>query len=173
MRQKRRKRFPMTSKTSKTSKSNQTQPTANEEPHTTASVAEPGATVASPKAASKKVTSPKKKAAQGHRKAPGKAIKTAKSAKVSAPSQPRQSRKKTNTPEAPQHPRAPKPESKGAQLLALIGREQGASLAELMQISQWQAHSVRGFLSTAGKKHNIKIVSAKNECGDRVYNIVR
>jgi hypothetical protein len=97
----------MTTKTSKTSKSNQTQPTANEEPHTTASVAEPGATVASPKAASKKVTRPKKKAAQGHRKAPGKAIKTAKSAKVSAPSQPRQSGKKTNTPEAPQHPRAP------------------------------------------------------------------
>jgi hypothetical protein len=162
----------MTNKTTKTSKSNQTQPTANEEPHTTASVAEPGATVASSKAASKKVTSPKKKAAQSRRKATGKAAKPVRSGKAAA-SQTRPSRKKTNTPEAPQHPRAPKPESKGAQLLALIGREQGASLAELMQISQWQAHSVRGFLSTAGKKHNIKIVSAKNECGDRVYNILR
>ena len=159
-------------KTSKTSKSNQPQATANEEPHTTDSVAEPGATVASPKAASKKVTSRKKKPAQGRRKATGKAAKPVRSGKAAA-SQTRPSRKKTNTPEAPQHPRAPKPESKGAQLLALIGREQGASLAELMQISQWQAHSVRGFLSTAGKKHNIKIVSAKNECGDRVYNIVR
>ena len=162
----------MTNKTTKTSKSNQTPATANEEPHTTAGVAEPGATVASSKAASKKVTSPKKKAAQSRRKATGKAAKPAKSAKAAAPSQPRQSGKKTNTPEAPQHPRAPKPESKGAQLLALIGREQGASLAELMQISQWQAHSVRGFISTAGKKHNVKIASAKNESGDRVYNIL-
>jgi hypothetical protein len=58
-------------------------------------------------------------------------------------------------------------------LLALIGREQGASLAELMQVSKWQAHSVRGFISTAGKKHNVKIASAKNESGDRVYSILR
>jgi hypothetical protein len=163
----------MTNKITKTGKSNQTEATAHEEPHTTASVAEPGATVASSKAASKKVTSRKKKAAQGRRKATGKAAKPAKSAKAAAPSQPRQSRKKTNTPEAPQNPRAPKPESKGAQLLALIGREQGASLAELMQVSEWQAHSLRGFISTAGKKHNVKITSSKTEGGDRVYNIVR
>ena len=115
MRQKRRKRFPMTKKISKTSKPNQTQATANEEPHTTASVAEPGATVASSKVASKKVTSRKKKAAQGRRKATGKAIKTAKTVKSAkaAGSQPRQSRKKTDTPEAPQNPRTPKPETKG------------------------------------------------------------
>ena len=110
MRQKRRKEIPMTNKTSKTSKSNQTQATANEEPHTTASVAEPGATVASSKAASKKVTSQKKKAAQGRRKATGKAAKPAKSAKAAAPSQPRQSRKKTDTPEAPQ--KSPCPEAR-------------------------------------------------------------
>jgi len=128
--------------------------------------------VASSKPASKKVTSPKKKAAQGRRKATGKAAKPAKSAKAAA-SQPRPSGKKTDTPEAAQNPRAPKPESKGAQLLALIGREQGASLAELMQVSEWQAHSLRGFISTAGKKHNVKITSSKTEGGDRVYNIVR
>jgi hypothetical protein len=171
MRQKRRKRFPMTNKTSKTSKSNQNQTTANEEPHTTASVAEPGAPVTSSKAASKKVASQKKKAAQGRRKATGKAAKSVKAAKAAA-SQPRPTGKKTDTPEAPQNPRAPKPESKGAQLLALIGREQGASLAELRQASGWQAHSVRGFISTAGKKHNVKIASAKSETGDRVYSIL-
>jgi hypothetical protein len=44
-------------KTSKTSKSNPAHATANEDPHTTAGVAEQGAPVASPKAASKKVTS--------------------------------------------------------------------------------------------------------------------
>ena len=87
-------------KTSKTSKSNPAHATANEDPHTTAGVAEQGAPVASPKAASKKVTSRKKKAAQGRRKATGKAIRTANSAKAAA-TQPRQSRKKTDTPEAP------------------------------------------------------------------------
>jgi hypothetical protein len=45
------------------------------------------------------------------------------------------------------------------------GREQGPS-------SGWQAHSLRGFISTAGKKHNVKIASSKNEGGDRVYNIL-
>jgi len=33
----------------------------------------------------------------------------------------------------------------------------------------WQAHSVRGFLSTAAKKHGLKIESTKTEAGDRVY----
>ena len=35
----------------------------------------------------------------------------------------------------------------------------------------WQAHSVRGFLSTAAKKHGLKIESTKTESGDRVYQV--
>ena len=168
MRQKRRKRFPMTNKITKTNKPTQTLATVNEEPHTVASVAEQGATVASSKAASKKVTSQKKNATQGRRKAPGQATKSPKSVKA-AVSQPRSKRKKTDTPDAPQTPRAPKPQSKGAQLLALIGRDHGASLTELKEATGWAAHSVRGFLSTANKKQNLKISSIKNEVGERVY----
>jgi hypothetical protein len=33
------------------------------------------------------------------------------------------------------------------------------------------AHSVRGFLSTAAKKHGLKTESTKTEAGDRVYQI--
>jgi hypothetical protein len=33
--------------------------------------------------------------------------------------------------------------------------------------------SVRGFISIAAKKHSIKIESAKNEAGDRVYKIAK
>ena len=40
-----------------------------------------------------------------------------------------------------------------------------------MKATDWQAHSVRGFLSTAAKKHSLKIESAKTEAGDRVYQI--
>ena len=38
-----------------------------------------------------------------------------------------------------------------------------------MQVTKWQAHSVRGFLSTAAKEHNLKIASVRNEAGKRVY----
>ena len=66
---------------------------------------------------------------------------------------------------------APRADSKGARILALIGRPKGASLAEIRKSSGWQAHSVRGFLSLAAKKHGLKIESRKAETGDRVYRI--
>jgi hypothetical protein len=40
-----------------------------------------------------------------------------------------------------------------------------------MKATSWQAHSVRGFLSTAAKKHGLKIESTKTEAGDRVYQL--
>ena len=66
---------------------------------------------------------------------------------------------------------SPRPESKGAQILALIGRSQGATLGEIRKTTGWQAHSVRAFLSTAVKKHSLQIESSKTEAGDRVYRI--
>jgi hypothetical protein len=42
-----------------------------------------------------------------------------------------------------------------------------------MKATDWQAHSVRGFLSTAAKKHGLKIESAKTEAGERVYKIAK
>ena len=65
----------------------------------------------------------------------------------------------------------PRAESKGAKILALIGRPKGATLAEIVRATDWQKHSIRGFLSTAAKKHGLKIESAKTEVGDRVYQI--
>jgi hypothetical protein len=42
--------------------------------------------------------------------------------------------------------------SKTAQILGLLKRPGGATLQEIMKFSQWQPHSVRGFLSgTLGK----------------------
>ena len=55
----------------------------------------------------------------------------------------------------------------------MTGRVKGATLAEIMAAAGWQAHSVRGFISTADKKHGVKIESLKNESGDRVYRIAK
>jgi hypothetical protein len=62
--------------------------------------------------------------------------------------------------------------SKKAEIIALLQKPKGATLAELMQATGWQAHSVRGFISgTLGKKEGLKVESAKREDGARVYSI--
>ena len=66
---------------------------------------------------------------------------------------------------------APAPNSKGAKILKMIGRPRGATLAEIMKATSWQAHSVRGFVSTAGKRYGARIASVRNEAGDRVYQV--
>jgi hypothetical protein len=54
-----------------------------------------------------------------------------------------------------------------------LGRPKGATLGQIMQATGWQAHSVRGFLSTAAKKQGLKITSSRNEAGQRVYKAER
>jgi hypothetical protein len=62
--------------------------------------------------------------------------------------------------------------SKAAKVLDLLKRPDGATLAELMKATEWQAHSVRGFLSgTVGKKLGLVFTSAKVEDGERTYSV--
>ena len=64
--------------------------------------------------------------------------------------------------------------SKTALVIALLEKSKGASLAELMKATGWQAHSVRGFLSgTLCKKMGLKVQSSKRGDGERVYSIPR
>jgi Protein of unknown function (DUF3489) len=64
--------------------------------------------------------------------------------------------------------------SKSAHVIALLEKSRGATLAELMKATDWQAHSVRGFLSgTLRKKMGLKIESTKRGDGERVYSISR
>ena len=68
----------------------------------------------------------------------------------------------------------PRPGSKTAKVLDLLHRSGGATLNNLMKATDWQAHSVRGFLSgTLRKKMGLKVESTKREDGDRVYSLVK
>lgn len=65
---------------------------------------------------------------------------------------------------------AAKPETKQDIVLALLRRQSGASVAEIMEATDWQAHSVRGFFAGALKKRlGIEVVSEKDEGGARRY----
>jgi hypothetical protein len=62
--------------------------------------------------------------------------------------------------------------SKTEKVLDLLKRPGGATLKELMKVTSWQAHSVRGFLSgTLGKKMNLTVTSVKGENGERSYSV--
>ena len=132
----------------------------NAETNTAATVAEQGAHVAPEKAPSKKGASQKKGAPKGQTAAKGAKTKAATPKKA-----------KTAKPARTKEAGAPRAESKGAKIIEMIGRAKGATLAEIMKATDWQAHSVRGFLSTAAKKHGLKIESTKTESGDRLYKI--
>lgn len=57
-------------------------------------------------------------------------------------------------------------------VLGLLRRKQGATLAEIMKATGWQAHSVRGFISgTLGTKMGLSVASTKHEDGTRTYRI--
>jgi hypothetical protein len=115
---------------------------------------------------------PQGKSATRKKDAP-KGRKTAKGGKTkaSAPKKEAKVGKKAAKPGRTKEATTPRSEGKGAKILELIGWPKGATLAEIMKATDWQAHSVRGFLSTAAKKHDLKIESTKTEAGERVYQI--
>src|SRR6266481_5693082 len=62
--------------------------------------------------------------------------------------------------------------SKTATVVGLLERKGGATLAEVMKATGWQAHSVRGFISgTLGKKMGCTVESTKREDGERLYQL--
>jgi hypothetical protein len=67
--------------------------------------------------------------------------------------------------------RKPNRANKKAEVIALMKRVKGATLAEIMNATGWQAHTVRGFVSILGSKGGRKIESAKNDAGERSYHI--
>jgi hypothetical protein len=61
--------------------------------------------------------------------------------------------------------------NKKAEVIALMKRAKGATLAEITKTTGWQPHTVRGFVSILGSKGGEKIESSKNAAGERTYKI--
>lgn len=70
----------------------------------------------------------------------------------------------------------PKPEardgSKKARVIDMLKREKGATNEEIQKATDWQAHSIRGFISgNLVKKMGLKVETIERENGARAYHI--
>ena len=63
--------------------------------------------------------------------------------------------------------------SQQAQVIALLRRPEGATIAQICILTGWQAHTVRGTLAgTFKKKLSLEITSTKETGAERVYKVV-
>jgi Protein of unknown function (DUF3489) len=96
-----------------------------------------------------------------------------------APAKPKATKKATAAKSAPKAKTAakvkevpaPREGSKTAQVVAMLQRKNGATLAEIMERMGWQRHTVRGFMAGAMKKAGHVVESFKPEGGERTYRI--
>jgi len=59
-------------------------------------------------------------------------------------------------------------------VLELQRRKEGATIADIAKATQWENHSIRGFISgTVAKKLGLAIESSKNDAGERTYRIAK
>jgi hypothetical protein len=93
-----------------------------------------------------------------------------------APTAPKPARRKKEpkaaaAPKATAEPKTTRDGSKTAQVVAMLQREGGATLIEIMEKMGWQKHTVRGFMAGAMKKAGYTVESFKPGGGERTYRI--
>ena len=140
-----------------------------------AAVAEQGATTAPEQATMKGKASKKQGAPKGQKvpKKPAASKKTSKKAsKPAAKKDAKPASKKASKTE--KDAAVPREFSKKAIVLDLMRRKDGATMAEIAKATDWQNHSIRGFISgNLTKKMGLTVESTKNEAGERTYRIAK
>ena len=109
----------------------------------------------------------------------GKKAKGGAQAANGAPAKAKATKKTTAAKNAPKAKKAakapetagPREGSKTAQVVAMLQRTNGATLAEIMDKMGWQKHTVRGFMAGTMKKAGYTVESFKPEGGERTYRI--
>lgn len=72
----------------------------------------------------------------------------------------------------PQPSPGPKRQTKRDEVLKLLSRPRGSTLEELMAATDWQAHSVRGFVSgTVKKRLGLNVLSERADGESRRYRL--
>ena len=75
-------------------------------------------------------------------------------------------------PAAEAAPRKTRDDTKQAQLVAMLRRKEGATIAQIVAATGWQPHTVRGaFAGALKKKLGLTVTSEKVEGGERVYRL--
>src|ERR1035437_292274 len=141
----------------------------------TAAVADQGAHVAPEKAPSKKAAS-KKGGAPKAKKAAKEAKPTSKKASKAAakPAAKKEAKPASKKAAKVKEAKVPREFSKKAIVLDLLRRPKGATLAEIAKATDWQNHSIRGFISgNLTKKMGLTVESTKNDAGERTYRIAK
>ena len=68
--------------------------------------------------------------------------------------------------------RRPRESTKEAMLIDMLRRPEGATIAQIMAATGWQAHTCRGaFAGALKKKRGLTVTSEKPEGGERIYRI--
>jgi len=119
-----------------------------------AGVAEAGAHVAPDKATARKAPGRKKDVPQSQKRAQA----------GQSSSKRAQKRKGEGGPAQPEV----RPGTAKAKVISLLGRTGGASLEEICNKTEWQPHTVRGFISLLGTKNGYVITSSRREGEERL-----
>jgi hypothetical protein len=94
---------------------------------------------------------------------------TAPEARTAAPAKSRKGKKPTSSTKSD----TAREGSKKEQVLEMLRQSDGATLEDLMVATEWQAHSVRGFLSgVVSKKLGMEVLSTRRPDGLRTYRVI-
>ena len=96
-----------------------------------------------------------------------------KNAKPTKKGKPAKAKPAKKTAAAKKPAKSPERSNKKAEVIAMMTRAKGATLAEIMEATGWQKHTIRGFVSILGSKGGHTIESTKNAAGERSYKIVK